>query len=381
VTAPDTHVKRYSIDSFEGGPANKQEALYQGYITKGMETGEFADVTSALHRTGRENMLDATRSQMQGEAQGAQAGYQPGTAEYNRAIALSNAGASERTMDRNNAVNALQRGAVKEAMSAGKEIGQTARDRQLDERTHTEGMDAIQYNQNRTAYNDQKGDIEAYINGLSPQAQNKARELMAQGKDPRGAGFTTATGSISEPFRGLTRGQQDQASVLEQAKSRVPQLQNETDEAYNQRLQQEVVKQNMDTYQTAYNPINSTSRANKVAESVNKNLEEKAATGKGLSTADWKSLNATRSDLIDSIPVVESFTTDGNGGYAKNAKEGDIVMVGNQKARVINPTLHVSAGSSWDGLSYKDQFRDGVLVEMPDGTQQRINLSGKKFGS
>ncbi len=364
-TAPSTNIKRYELNSFNGSPANEQEQLYQDYVTNGMKTGRFADVESALNRTSRENALDNARSQMMGEAQASKAGYQAGTSEYARAIDLKNADAQSRNLDRNNAVNALQRGAVTDVMNRGQQLGQQQYGRQLDERSHAEGLDAIQYNQDRTGYTDQRSEINDFIAGLSPQAQNVAKTLLAQGKDPRFAGLTTSTGAMQSAFRGLTPEQQNQASVLEQARSRVPQMDGESDSAYEQRLQQEVVKQNRDTYQTAYNPINSATRQNDVDNKVNSFLEESAKTGKNLDAKTWKTMNQTRPDLVNSIPISEKI----NGvGYAKTAKAGDVIEYNGQKYVVVDPAYHHTRQ-----FFYNTYATDGIMVINENGDQEFIN--------
>jgi hypothetical protein len=253
---PDATINRTSVSNWDKGAFNEAERLYQDQTVEGLKTGKFADVESALNRTGRDTALRTARAQQAGEAAAAQAGYKPGTPEYNKMVQNSVANAEAQNMQDANANRQMQRNYYSDAMNRGQGIGEQMYNRAAGERSYNDVQDATEYSRNDAAYGDDKQDILDYVSSQPPNIQEIMRVAMAEGKDPRTIkGLRDATGAVSRPFRGAEPYEGQNAMVWQDAIAITPRNAGESDAAYNQRVAQKTQEMQSQVMKTKYNPI------------------------------------------------------------------------------------------------------------------------------
>lgn len=304
---------------------------YENYV-EGILGGEISgEVQSAQNQADRNMAARDYYMMKQAKEAAAQAGYPPGTQQYEDMMKQARADVNNANLNEQNQVNQMRRDAFQDALNRASEIEKETYDRTFGERDFTFGRDDIQYLRNETHRIEDKTDAQRFINGIKdPKAKQFLNSILETeghlGVRRIAEAIAKNNGEIPDEYKSMSPADINRKAAEEYVEtlSENPQ----TLESWKPGEKEKYLDQvTMEMWQAEYAPVGEAGEQATEKILRDKRIKTFLDTGdfSGMADSDWEQMTPTQ--LKDAEEYAIDFETGGNLGdtweYMENVSVAD----------------------------------------------------------
>lgn len=349
---------------------------YDENLRRGLESGRAPGTEDLNAQLQRENSLTQSRISRQTHENLLRQGIQPGTAQYNRAMAEANAGIESANMNRSMATNERIRSNYAEMLQQAKAREGETFNREQNALGLAKGLET----EARAADLQKKTENQSLINSVQdPRAKALLQGVLNQGGDVRDAynqmfGISEGTitgegaGKLAEDFRSSSPAQANIEGMRDEVRAATPRIPGESEADYSARLEARVAEMAERQLNAKYKPLDTIvekETEKSISDKLNTMNKEQYLTGDEFQEARKAGIikNFTNTTIPRGARAVNEFLKDNPSG---------IVAIDGKQWKVLEGTDPRTDRTDWTQSARhtsvtKVQDENGVVKYIYDG--------------